>query len=121
MAQPGAARIDRVVVSGGGSRLTGLAERLGAATRLPVSLFPHIDFPRVVVSVDAGERDPAQMAAQITRPVEIALRAVPGVSRLRSTTSRGSAEVALDFPWSQDMVAATLATLVTIGLVSALA
>ena len=81
-----------------------------AATRLPVSLFPHIDFPRVVVSIDAGERDAGQMAAQITRPIEIALRAVPGVSRIRSTTSRGSAEVALDFPWSQDMVAATLAT-----------
>ena len=81
-----------------------------AAMRLPVSLFPHIDFPRVVVSIDAGERDPGQMAAQITRPIEIALRAVPGVYRIRSTTSRGSAEVALDFPWSQDMVAATLAT-----------
>ena len=81
-----------------------------AATRMPVSLFPHIDFPRVVVSVDAGDRDAQQMAAQITRPIEIALRAVPGVTRVRSTTSRGSAEVAVDFPWGQDMVAATLAT-----------
>jgi type IV pilus assembly protein PilM len=36
MAQPGAARIDRVVLSGGGSRLTGLADRLATATRLPV-------------------------------------------------------------------------------------
>jgi len=36
MAQPGAARIGRVVLSGGGSRLTGLAERLSASTRLPV-------------------------------------------------------------------------------------
>jgi multidrug efflux pump subunit AcrB len=81
-----------------------------AATRLPVSLFPHIDYPRVVVSIDAGERDAAQMAAEISRPIEIALRAVPGVTRVRSTTSRGSAEVALDFPWSEDMVAATLAT-----------
>jgi multidrug efflux pump subunit AcrB len=81
-----------------------------AATRMPVSLFPHIDFPRVVVSVDAGDRDAQQMTAEITRPVEIALRAVPGVSRVRSTTSRGSAEVAVDFPWNQDMVAATLAT-----------
>ena len=81
-----------------------------AATRLPVSLFPHIDYPRVVISVDAGERDPAQMAAQITRPMEIALRAVPGVTRIRSTTSRGSAEIALNFAWGQDMVAHTLAT-----------
>ncbi|MDX6215830.1 MAG: type pilus assembly protein PilM [Frankiales bacterium] len=36
MAQPGAARIDRVVLSGGGSRLTGLADRLATATRLQV-------------------------------------------------------------------------------------
>ena len=35
-AQSGAARIDRVVLSGGGSRLSGLAERLAAATRRPV-------------------------------------------------------------------------------------
>jgi type IV pilus assembly protein PilM len=38
LAQAGAARIGRVVVSGGGSRLTGLVERLAAATRLPVEL-----------------------------------------------------------------------------------
>jgi CzcA family heavy metal efflux pump len=81
-----------------------------AATRLPVSLFPHIDYPRIVVSVDAGERDAAQMAAEITRPIEVALRAVPGVARVRSTTSRGTAEVALNFGWGEDMVAATLAT-----------
>ncbi len=80
-----------------------------AATRLPVSLFPQIDYPRVVVAVDAGDRDADQMAAEITRPIEIALRAVPGVQRIRATTSRGSAEVSLNFPWGQDMVAATLA------------
>jgi type IV pilus assembly protein PilM len=38
LAQPGSARIGRVVLSGGGSRLTGLVERLSAATRLPVEL-----------------------------------------------------------------------------------
>lgn len=79
-------------------------------SRLPVGLFPQIDYPRVIVSIDAGERDAAQMAAQITRPVEIALRAVPGVGGIRSTTSRGVAEVALDFAWGDDMVAAVLAT-----------
>jgi len=81
-----------------------------AALRIPVSLFPFISYPRVVVAVDAGERDPAQMAAQITRPIEIALRGVPGVTHVRSTTSRGSAEVSLTFPWGQDMAGATMAT-----------
>ena len=64
---------------------------LVGALRLPVSLFPHIDYPRVVVSIDAGDRDATQMAADITRPAEIALREIPGVTQVRSTTSRGSA------------------------------
>jgi len=38
LSQAGAARIGRVVLSGGGSRLTGLAQRLSAATRLPVDV-----------------------------------------------------------------------------------
>lgn len=83
---------------------------IAGALKLPVLLFPQVDYPRVLVAIDAGERDPDQMAAQITRPIEIALRAVPGVTRVRSTTSRGAAEVALSFTWGQDMVAATLAT-----------
>lgn len=83
---------------------------IAAALKLPVSLFPHIDYPRVLVSIEAGDREPAQMAAEITRPVEIALREVPGVTRLRSTTSRGSAEIGLNFAWGEDMVAVTLAT-----------
>ncbi|MBU6207258.1 MAG: efflux RND transporter permease subunit, partial [Alphaproteobacteria bacterium] len=81
-----------------------------AALRLPVSLFPHINYPRILVSIDAGERDPQAMQAQITRPLEIALRGVPGVTQIRSTTSRGSADIALSFDWGEDMVAATLAT-----------
>lgn len=83
---------------------------LFSATQLPVSLFPHIDYPRVKVAIDAGERDPARMEAQITRPVELALRSIEGVTRVRSITSRGSAELSLDFDWGHDMVAAQLAT-----------
>src|SRR3546814_8364116 len=57
-----------------------------AAMQLPVSLFPYISYPRVVVSIDAGERDPAEMAAGITRPVDIGLRAIDRKStRLNSS------------------------------------
>ncbi|GAA4778584.1 efflux RND transporter permease subunit [Stakelama sediminis] len=79
------------------------------ALKLPVSLFPQIAYPRVIVSIDAGERDAAQMEAAITRPMEIALRAVPGVTRIRSTTSRGSAEIQLNFDWGHNMPQALLA------------
>jgi multidrug efflux pump subunit AcrB len=83
---------------------------LGAAFKLPVSLFPHIDFPRVVVSVDAGDRAADQTAVQVTRPLEEALRSVPGVAHIRSTTSHGGAEISLTFDWGHDMVAAALQT-----------
>jgi CzcA family heavy metal efflux pump len=83
---------------------------LGAALGLPVSLFPHIDFPRVQVSVDAGDRAADQTAIQVTRPLEAALRGVPGVAHIRSTTSRGAADISLSFDWGHDMVAAALQT-----------
>ena len=41
-----------------------------AALNMPVSLFPAIQFPRVRVSIDAGDRPASQMAIAVTRPVE---------------------------------------------------
>jgi multidrug efflux pump subunit AcrB len=81
---------------------------LAAAFRLPVSLFPTVDFPRVVVSIDAGDQPAEQMEMLVTRPVEEAVRRVPGVLNVRSTTTRGSAEVSINFDWGRDMAAATL-------------
>jgi CzcA family heavy metal efflux pump len=75
---------------------------------LPVALFPQVSFPRVRIDLDAGDRPAEQMAAEVTHPVEEAVRAVPGVRGVRSTTSRGSAEISVNFDWSEDMGAATL-------------
>ncbi len=81
---------------------------LASSLHLPVSLFPNVDFPRVQVNVDAGDRPAERMAIEVTRPVEEAARAVPGVLNVRSTTSRGSAEISIGFGWGKDMVAALL-------------
>lgn len=81
---------------------------LFAALKLPVGLFPTIDFPRVVVSVDAGDRPVERMVVEVTRPLEQALRGVPDVVGLRSTSSRGAAEISVNFAWGNDMVAAQL-------------
>ena len=45
---------------------------------LPVSLFPQVNFPRIEVSLDAGDRPAERMAVEVTYPVEEAIRAVPG-------------------------------------------
>jgi CzcA family heavy metal efflux pump len=79
-----------------------------AALNLPVSLFPTVDFPRAVVSLDAGDRPAQQMEMQVTRPVENAVRRVPGVVDVRSLTSRGTADVSINFNWGLDMASATL-------------
>ena len=78
-----------------------------AAFKLPVTLFPTVDFPRVVVSLDAGDRPADLMMLAVTQPLEEAVRRVPGVRNVRSTTSRGSAEVSVSFDWGIDMGLAT--------------
>jgi multidrug efflux pump subunit AcrB len=75
---------------------------------LPISLFPSVSFPRVRVSLDAGARPARQMELQVTAPVELAVHGIRHVVDVRSTTSRGSAEVSVFFDWGTDMVAATL-------------
>jgi len=79
-----------------------------AAYQLPVAIFPQIDFPRVVVSLDAGDRPADHMVVQVTRPVEVAVRSVRGVREIRSTSTRGSAEISVNFAWGTDMQVATL-------------
>lgn len=79
-----------------------------AALSLPIGLFPQVSFPRVVVDLNSGSRPADQTALTITRPVEEAIRAIPGVQNVRSDTSRGSAQISVDFGWGRDMVASTL-------------
>jgi CzcA family heavy metal efflux pump len=85
------------------------------AFRLPISLFPNVAFPRAVVSLDAGDRPAEQMATLVTLPVEEALRRVPNVRDVESKTSRGSAEISLNFDWGTDMAQATLQAQSAIG------
>jgi CzcA family heavy metal efflux pump len=80
-----------------------VAGGVASAMLMPVSLFPTVFFPRIAINIDAGDRPPDQMEAVITREVEQAIRAIPGVRNIRSTTSRGSAEMSINFAWGSDM------------------
>jgi multidrug efflux pump subunit AcrB len=81
---------------------------LASSLNLPVSLFPRVDFPRVFVNLEAGDRPAERMAVEVTWLVEEAVRAVPGVRNIRSATSRGAADISINFDWDQDMRAAML-------------
>src|SRR3954454_5539210 len=79
-----------------------LAGVLSAAT-MPSSVFPQTDFPRVVILIDNGVMPGDEMMAIVTRPIEEAMKDIPGVVNVRSLTGRGSAEVNVFFSWSVDM------------------
>jgi len=74
------------------------------AFSIPISVFPNTDFPRIVVGVDNGVMPIDQMLVTITRPIEEAVNSVPGLQKVTSVTSRGSAEVDLFFDWKSDMI-----------------
>jgi len=73
------------------------------AFTIPISVFPEVNFPRIVIGIDNGVMPIDQMLVTITRPVEEAVNSVQGLQRVQSITSRGSAEVDLFFNWNVDM------------------
>ncbi len=79
-----------------------------AALDMPSSIFPQTNFPRVVILIDNGVMPGNEMMATITRPIEEAMKDIPGVRTIRSKTGRGSAEVNVFFNWRTDMVQAEL-------------
>jgi CzcA family heavy metal efflux pump len=79
------------------------AAGLYAAWRLPSAIFPSTDFPRIVITVDNGVVPAQQTLVSVTRPIEEAMNGIPGITRIRSVTARGSCEVNLFFDWSVDI------------------
>jgi len=73
------------------------------AFTIPVAVFPTTNFPRILIGVDNGITPINQMLVTVTRPIEEAVNIVPGLQEVRSTTSRGSAEIDLFFDWKVDM------------------
>lgn len=75
---------------------------------VPSSVFPQTNFPRVVILVDNGVMPADEMMATITRPIEEAMKDIPGTLTVRSTTGRGSADISIFFNWQVDMVQSEL-------------
>ncbi len=73
------------------------------AFSIPVAVFPETDFPRIVIGADSGVAPIDQMLVTVTRPIEEAMNGVQGLERVKSITSRGTAEVNLYFNWNVDM------------------
>lgn len=71
---------------------------------IPISIFPQTDFPRVVILVDNGITPVNVQMLTVTRPLEEAIRLVPGITTMRSVTGRGSTEINVFFRWDVDIL-----------------
>jgi CzcA family heavy metal efflux pump len=90
-----------------------------AARRMPSSVFPQTNFPRVVILVDNGVMPADEMMATITRPIEESMKDIPGAVTVRSTTGRGSAEINVFFDWHVNMIQSELFVLSRLGQIRA--
>jgi len=70
---------------------------------LPSSIYPEVEFPRIVIVAKSGDLSPRLMQLAVTRPLEEAARAVLGVRRVRSKTIRGATEISVLFNADADM------------------
>lgn len=91
---------------------------LYSALNTPSSVFPQTNFPRVFIMVDNGIMPADEMMATITRPIEEAMKEIPGAVTVRSATARGTAEINVFFNWHVDMVQAELYVLGRLGQIS---
>jgi CzcA family heavy metal efflux pump len=71
--------------------------------QIQVSLFPEITFPKLKVIADNGEQPVDMMMVTVTRPLEDAIKQVPDLKILRSTTSRGTCEISAFLNWDADI------------------
>jgi CzcA family heavy metal efflux pump len=74
-----------------------------AYSRLQTSLFPEITFPKIKVIADAGLQPVGKMMVTVTKPLENAIKQVPDLQYVRSTTSRGSCEISAFMDWNANI------------------
>src|SRR3954470_5664488 len=72
-------------------------------SKLPVDLMPEFEQPTLTVRVGYAGVGPLEMEELITRPIEQAVSAVPGLTRVNSTSSEGNSQVQLNFEWGHDL------------------
>ncbi|MEO7766595.1 MAG: efflux RND transporter permease subunit, partial [Ferruginibacter sp.] len=64
---------------------------------------PEITFPKIKVIADGSLQPVDKMMVNITRPLENAIKQIPDLTMVRSTTSRGSCEISAFMDWSANI------------------
>lgn len=80
-----------------------IAGGLLAYSKLQTSLFPEITFPKIKIIADAGLQPVDKMMITVSKPLENAIKQVPDLKMIRSTTSRGSCEISAFMDWNANI------------------
>ena len=72
-------------------------------TRLPIDLMPDITYPTLSITTLYENASPEEIEELVTRPVEEAMSAVPGVEEVSSASSEGVSNVRVTFTWGTDL------------------
>lgn len=75
-------------------------------TRLPIDLMPDITYPTLSVQASYENAGPEEVEELVTRPIEEAVSAIPGVEEVTSTSAEGSTRVRISFQWGTNLDAA---------------
>lgn len=70
---------------------------------MQTSLFPDVTFPKITIIADNGEQPVDKMMITVTKPLEIAVKRVNGITTVRSSTNRGSCTIDAFFGWNSDI------------------
>ncbi|MDY0152156.1 MAG: efflux RND transporter permease subunit, partial [Candidatus Cloacimonas sp.] len=74
-----------------------------ALIRLPIDLMPDITSPTISISTTYSKASPLSMEELVTRPIEEAVSAVPGVQEISSQSSEGNSNVQVTFNWGTNL------------------
>ncbi len=74
--------------------------------RLAIDLMPDISYPTLTISCEYENAGPEEIEEIITRPIEEAVSAVPGVEQVTSVSTEGQGTVRVEFAWGTDLDAA---------------
>ncbi|GAB2564577.1 efflux RND transporter permease subunit [Leucobacter ruminantium] len=75
---------------------------LFSMSALKQELMPSMQVPMAFVSVQADGLAPEEMARTVTEPVEQAVQGVSGVNRVTSTTTSGTADITVEWPFGEN-------------------
>jgi HAE1 family hydrophobic/amphiphilic exporter-1 len=75
-------------------------------SRLSIDLMPDITYPTLSISTEYENASPEEVEELITRPIEEAMSAVPGVEEVTSVSAEGNSSVRVTFAWGTDLDAA---------------